>query len=98
VTVLTVDVHHLEVDHLDAVVLDQLENVLHSFCHKFIPLFKVWGSYPFIVSLLHARVNNARAPFAAKFILQRCFFEKSKRRLTGARDICLLLAAICVIL
>jgi hypothetical protein len=38
VAVLTVDVNHLEVDHLDVVFFDKIQNIIDCFCHNIAPL------------------------------------------------------------
>ena len=35
--ILTVDINHLEINHADAVLLDERENILHIFCHNITP-------------------------------------------------------------
>ena len=38
VTVLAVDIHHFEIHHLDALLLDESQDVLYALCHCFVPL------------------------------------------------------------
>ena len=48
-TELTVNVHHLEVNHLDALFLDQVHNILYSFAHRNAP----FGFYFVLLFLLY---------------------------------------------
>jgi hypothetical protein len=46
VTELTVDVHHLEVDHFDVVFLNQIQDILYTFRHLFFSILEITADLP----------------------------------------------------